>query len=75
MSFDASSIIGSIGSKQSSVNDMMEGLAGIDDPAVMLTKSFELMKEQQKLTIMSESFNKTMKASHDAQKEAIKSMN
>jgi hypothetical protein len=54
---------------------MMEGLAGIDDPAVMLTKSFELMKEQQKLTIMSESFNKTMKASHDAQKEAIKSMN
>ena len=54
---------------------MMSSLAGIEDPAEMLKASFELMKEQQKLTIMNESFNKTMKASHDAQKEAIKSMN
>ena len=71
-SFDA--MIGAIGGQQSKLTDLMDSLAGIEDPGQMLEKSLQLMQEQQKLTIMSEGFTKTMKAHHDAQKAAITNM-
>ena len=72
MSYD--SMISAIGSQSQIVNDKMESLAGIKDPKKLLEASMQLMKEQQRLTIMSEGFTKTMKANHDAAKSAITNM-
>jgi hypothetical protein len=72
MSYD--SIIGSIADQSGKVNEMMTELGKVDDPKKMIKASMELMQEQQKLTIMSESFTKTMKANHDAAKSAITNM-
>jgi hypothetical protein len=71
-SFDA--MIGAIGGQQGKVTELMDGLQNCEDPGQMLEKSMQLMQEQQKLTIMSEGFTKTMKAHHDAQKSAITNM-
>jgi hypothetical protein len=70
--FDA--MIGAIGNQQTEVTKLMKSLQNIEDPGEMLAASLNLMQEQQKLTIMSEGFTKTMKAHHDAQKAAITNM-
>jgi hypothetical protein len=72
MSYD--SIITGIANQSGKVNGMMTNLSEIDDPKELIDASMRLMQEQQKLTVMSESFTKTMKANHDAAKSAITNM-
>ena len=77
MSFDISGFIGKIGDAQGDVDELMKALSSDDiqnKPAEMMKISMELMRANQKLTIMSESFTKTMKANTDAQKAAITNM-
>ena len=73
--FSYSSFISDIGSAQSDVNTTMEAMqANADDPEKLLELSMELMQQQQKLTTMTESFTKAMKAMTDACKSAITNM-
>jgi uncharacterized membrane protein (DUF106 family) len=54
------------------VNKLLDEIKNAtDDPAEMLKLSMDLMVAQQKLTIMSDSFSKAMRANTDAQKAAI----
>lgn len=77
MSFDISGFIGKIGDAQGSVDKLMTALSTDEvqnNPAEMMNISMELMRANQRLTIMSESFTKAMKANTDAQKAAITNM-
>jgi hypothetical protein len=77
MALDIGGFIGKIGDAQGSVDKFMNLMTSEEaqnDPAKMLEYSMELMRAQQKLTIMSEGFTKTMKANTDAQKAAIDNM-
>lgn len=72
-SFDG--MIEAIGVQQGLVSGTIEEMKKDDvDAAKMLTLSLTLMEQQQKLTIMSDSFSKTMKAHTDSQKAAINNM-
>jgi hypothetical protein len=77
MAFDIGGFIGKIGDAQGNVDELMTKMTSEEaqnDPAKMLEYSMELMRAQQKLTILSEGFTKTMKAVTDAQKAAITNM-
>lgn len=71
-SFDG--MIEAIGVQQGLVSGTIEEMKGDIDAAKMLELSLTLMEQQQKLTIMSDSFSKTMKAHTDSQKAAINNM-
>jgi hypothetical protein len=76
-SFDG--MIEAIGVQQGLVSGTIKEMKGGDegaevDAAKMLELSLTLMEQQQKLTIMSDSFSKTMKAHTDSQKAAINNM-
>ena len=66
--------ISAIGAQQSKVADMQDALAGIEDPGELLTASLKLMQEQQKLSIMDESYTKGQKVLYDSQKACIDNM-
>ncbi|MEJ2643247.1 MAG: hypothetical protein P8010_27220 [Desulfosarcinaceae bacterium] len=75
--FDIGGFIGKIGDAQGDVNGWMNELSSDkaqNDPAYMMECSMNLMRAQQKLTIMSEGFTKAMKANTDAQKAAVTNM-
>jgi hypothetical protein len=77
MAFDIGGFIGNIQGAQNKVDGLMTDLssdAAQNDPGLMMKYSMELMRANQRLTIMSESFTKTMKANTDAQKAAITNM-
>jgi uncharacterized protein YeaO (DUF488 family) len=77
MSFDVNGAISGIGKQAGNVDTWMGKLMESDtlnDPEKMIQASMQLMKEQQKLTTMTESFTKSMKANHDAAKAAITNM-
>jgi hypothetical protein len=60
---------------QTDVTDLMSKMEQVkDDPSALLGTSLKLMEAQQRLTTMTESFTKSMKACTDAQKAAINSM-
>lgn len=72
-------MIEAIGQAQADVTGTMNGLSDIDmnDPEgakEMIEQSMKLMQQQQRLSIMSESFTKAMKANFDAAKSAITNM-
>jgi hypothetical protein len=77
MALDIGGFIGQIGNAQGEVDKymtIMSDEATQNDPAKMMECSMNLMRAQQKLTIMSEGFTKAMKANTDAQKAAITNM-
>jgi hypothetical protein len=75
MSDSYGAMINSCGSLAGQVDDKIcEMQANADDPKALLENSLELMQLQQRMTTMTESFTKAMKANTDAQKAAITSM-
>lgn len=73
--FNVNGFIEGIGTQQGEVSRLMNALSEENvSTEDMLKLSMELMVAQQKLTIMTDSFSKTMKANTDAQKAAVQNM-
>jgi len=66
--------IQNIGAAQGEVEKCLNGLKDAKTPEQRIEASIALMAAQQKLTTLTESFTKTMKAHTDAQKAAITNM-